>query len=202
MSGFSLNAQNVSLASPLLIYLFSELNTRFRQVGLACSSLARSVVSLCEQDAWLSSSWDRVVKELRQTWPDGRPFTDSILAILKRESNWVRSPPLLNLPFSSDSDRFLNPSFSLFIRSPQIRWKDHSCYPFEKPPLTHAHLVEARSKRRKLEAAPPQPLAHPVGTPALSELWEEHLLNGLEDLENPRPSVFSFTVVPSRPWLA
>lgn len=49
-------------------------------------------------------------------------------------------------------------------------------------------LQAVAAKRRRIEA---QPLVarvqHELGTPALSELWEEHEVDGLHMLENPRP---------------
>ncbi|CED83543.1 Nuclear matrix protein [Phaffia rhodozyma] len=66
-------------------------------------------------------------------------------------------------------------------------WKDSACPPYDKSPLTASDLEEVRAKRIRLENAPAPRVQFALGTPALSELWEENKLTGLDQLENPRP---------------
>jgi hypothetical protein len=133
------------------------------------------------QEQWLELTWERTLKELRSTYPEGGKFTDTVLAILRREENWVSPSPCR---FSFSQRLTLHISFLL-----QTRWKDLACPAFDLPPISDASLRETRSKRARLEAAPPPSLQFSVGTPALSKLWENHNFEDISQLEVRRPSV-------------
>lgn len=131
----------------------------------------------------LTTMWRRAFEELDATVPGGSKFSNSLLNVMRREANWVRL--CVHLPLQGDPGLMqgLHPLL-------QASWKDVACPPFDLPPLDPSKLVSIAAKRRRLNEVPlVARIQHQLGTPALSELWEEHEVYALEQLENPRPCV-------------
>lgn len=118
-------------------------------------------------------------------------FSSSLVNVLRREANWVRALRSCRTSFArprSKADVRLLP-----VAPTQASWKDAGCPPFDLPPLPVEKLEAVAAKRRRIDEQPLVPrVQHPLGTPALSELWAEHEVGGLYDLQNPTPFVRVF----------
>lgn len=130
--------------------------------------------------------------------------------------SWKEITSLLEEMGPKDHGRSFRNSVLQTLRreSRWIHWKAENCPPIDKPGMT-AEVLQASKAGRELLMRPRPPLAHSLGTRALSELWENGLepivpssrrienaegvevevsLDGLEQLEQPpgTPSVATY----------
>lgn len=116
---------------------------------------------------WVQETVNKVVEELRQTTPNGRPFAEAVGVILEREKNWVKWKNELCAPF--DKEPWLA----------EVNEKK-------------VGLLEATKSVREKMRDPPENWQWRLGTEPLTEIWDMGYRD-LYDLQHPFQCAFIFT---------
>ncbi|PVG00892.1 hypothetical protein CPB86DRAFT_152194 [Serendipita vermifera] len=127
--------------------------------------------------------------EKKKTPPPKNRSLHIDFTLSEAEENWVKEmngKVMLELRATSPDGRGFEEMIRVILDREQnwIKWKNLSCPPFQKGPVTQEIREETRTKRRALMTSP-ENWSHSHGTEALSEIWTMGY-RSLDDIAIPR----------------